>query len=50
MGGGVMVGALGGAAAGQAVKPDDADQRFDAYPDFSLKEWHRKHGPKAPSD
>jgi hypothetical protein len=28
------------------VEGRKGDQRFDGYPDFSLKDWHRQHARK----
>lgn len=40
---------LGSRASWVRVEGRKGDQRFDEYPDFSIKEWHRQHGPKKPS-
>lgn len=34
---------LGSKASWVPVEGGKGDQRFDAYPDFSLKEWHQRH-------
>ncbi|KQP19239.1 GFA family protein [Pseudorhodoferax sp. Leaf267] len=37
---------LGSKAGWVAVEGKRGDTRFDAYPDFSLAEWHERHAPK----
>lgn len=41
---------LGSKAPWVRVEGRKGDQCFDEYPDFSLKDWHRQHGPKSRSD
>ncbi|MCW5653438.1 MAG: GFA family protein [Hydrogenophaga sp.] len=41
---------LGSKAPWVRVEGRRGDPRFDEYPDFSLKDWHRQHVGKAPSD